>query len=208
MLRITAPNYCRRNMRLTEEKSLRHTLLGLLGLCPLLPLSGDWQTGLVLGLATLFLSLSCGFTVSLLRSPLADWSRWPALVLLLAIAVGLVEITMRAFAYTSWSTTAWFLPLLISNCLLLHGSEAGARQKPLHALRQALLSGSAMAVLLVAVGAARTGLPGDKLGATALIFAGLLLAAKNYLTRNADTGDDTSAEPPPPRRVRVTGPVR
>lgn len=185
-------------------------LLHLLGLTPLLAATATPGGALLLGIATLVATLLINAVVALLRPYIAEWQRWPLYALLIACAGGSAELLAQAYAFAWRQDVALYLPLLASNCLLFAGADASARTHLPGALRTAAASGAAMAVTLFAAALLRREFPGDSLGVSALLGAGLLLAAVRYWRGDGTTVPslDTPPAPAATRRVRVTGPVR
>ena len=71
----------------------------LLGLCPLLAVTGSVINAIGMGLATtavLVISNSC---VSLVRGVVSDAVRLPAFVMIIAAAVTCIELLMQAYTY-------------------------------------------------------------------------------------------------------------
>jgi Na+-translocating ferredoxin:NAD+ oxidoreductase subunit E len=153
-------------------------LVQLLGLCPLLAVTGTAVNGLGLGLATLFVLAGSNLTVSLLRGALKPEIRIPVFVLVIAALVTTVELVMNAYFHDLFRTLGIFIPLIVTNCAIIARAEAFAsRNRPLPALLDGLATGLGFAAVLVVLGAMREivghgALFGVKLGA----YDGLLLA--------------------------------
>ena len=126
-------------------------LVQLLGLCPLLAVSTSLGSGLGLGLATLAVLTASNAAVSLVGRHFPREIRIPVYVLLIAALVTAVELVLAAWVPALHAALGIFLPLIVTNCLLLARAEAFASRRPLH---QAVLDGLAMgggflAVLIV-----------------------------------------------------------
>src|SRR5690606_12580828 len=72
-------------------------LVQLLGLCPLLAVSGTVVNALGLGIATTLVLLGSNLIVSLIRNHVANEVRIPVFVLVIASLVTTVELVMNAF---------------------------------------------------------------------------------------------------------------
>lgn len=94
-------------------------LVQLLGLCPLLAVSGSVVNALGMGLATALVLMGTNTLVSMVRHVVPDTIRLPAFVLIIAGAVTLVELLMQAYAYGLYEVLGIFLPLITTNCAIL-----------------------------------------------------------------------------------------
>lgn len=149
-------------------------LVQLLGLCPLLAVSHSAVHALALGLATLLALTASATGVSALRHLLDRPLRLPGFLLLIASVVTAIELLMHAFLPALHAVLGLFLPLIVTNCLLLGRAEAFASRQP---VGRAALDGAAMGLgflgVLLALGALR-----ELLGHGSLFAgAGRLLAA-------------------------------
>jgi electron transport complex protein RnfE len=147
-------------------------LVQLLGLCPLLAVSNSAVNALGLGLATMLVLTGSNFTVSLLRKQAIPAIRLPAFVLIIAAFTTCAELLMQAFAYTLYQTLGIFIPLIVTNCIILGRAEGFAsRNTPLAAAFDGLMMGSGFCAVLLVLGMLR-----ELLG-TGALFAnmGLLL---------------------------------
>ena len=131
-------------------------LVQLLGLCPLLAVTGTAVNGLGLGLATLFVLSMSNLTVSLIRGALRPEVRIPVFVLVIASLVTAVELTMNAYFHELYRTLGIFIPLIVTNCAIIARAEAFAsRNAPLPSLLDGLWMGGGFALVLVTLGALR-----------------------------------------------------
>ncbi len=131
-------------------------LVQLLGLCPLLAVSNTLVNGLGLGIATLAVLVASNLLVSLSRHWLHPDLRLPAFVLMIAGFVTGVDLLFRAFFFDLHQSLGIFIPLIVTNCVILGRAEAFAsRQAPLPALADALGHGLGFAGVLVSLGAVR-----------------------------------------------------
>lgn len=131
-------------------------LVKLLGLCPLLAVSNTAINGLSLGLATLLTLLVSNTLVSSFRSAIAPAIRIPLYVLLIASTVSIIELLMQAWLPNLFITLGIFLPLIVTNCLILGRAEAFAvRQTVPLAIVDAIAMGLGFLAVLVLLGAAR-----------------------------------------------------
>ena len=131
-------------------------LVQLLGLCPLLAVSNTLVNGLGLGIATVAVLLASNLLVSISRRWLHPDLRLPAFVLMIAGFVTGIDLLFRAFFYELHQSLGIFIPLIVTNCVILGRAEAFAsRHAPLPALADALGHGLGFAGVLVSLGAIR-----------------------------------------------------
>ena len=131
-------------------------LVQLLGLCPLLAVTGSVVNALGLGLATCLVLVASNTTVSLIRNITADAVRLPTFVMIIAASVTCIELLMQAFSYGLYEVLGIFLPLITTNCVILGRADGFARKNPvLPALYDGLLMGLGFAVVLLLLGALR-----------------------------------------------------
>ena len=131
-------------------------LVQLLGLCPLLAVSNSLVNSLGLGAATLVVVASSNLLVSLLRRYIPDAIRLPVFVLLIASLTTCTELIIQAFAIELYQTLGIFLPLIVTNCMILGQAEGfAARNPPLRSLANGLVSGLGFALVLALLGSLR-----------------------------------------------------
>lgn len=134
-------------------------LVQLLGLCPLLAVSGTVVNALGLGLATTFTLCLSSLTVSLIRNQITPEIRIPVYVIIIAATVTSVELLMTAFAHQLYQTLGIFIPLIVTNCAIIGRAEAFAsRNSPIRALIDGLATGLGFTACLLAVGMLREAL--------------------------------------------------
>ena len=140
-------------------------LVQLLGLCPLLAVSTSLGSGLGLGIATLSVLVASNCAAALVGRHLPTEVRIAVFVLLIASLVTAVELALAAWVPGLHTALGIFLPLIVTNCLLLARAEAFAQRQPVH---HAALDGFAMGMgflaVLVVLGAIRELLGRGSLG--------------------------------------------
>jgi electron transport complex protein RnfE len=160
-------------------------LAALVGICPLLAVSKTFAAGLALGLASLtVLCLS-----NLLAAALAPWIaprfRLAAFLLLIAALVAAVDLVFEAGWFDLYGQVGLFVPLIVTNCLILARAETFAAH---HGLWPAFLDGLGyglgFTVLLAGLGALRElvapGLLVAALPAGAFFLLAALIALRQY----------------------------
>ena len=108
-------------------------LVQLLGLCPLLAVSNTFINALSMGLATTLVLTSSNFVVALARPVLREEIRIAIFVLVIAGFVGVVELVMQAHFYELYLILGIFIPLIVTNCIIIGRAEAFASRQPLWA---------------------------------------------------------------------------
>ena len=85
-------------------------LVQLLGLCPLLAVTGSLINGLGLGIATTFVLVGSNVTVSIIRNHIPREIRIPIFVMLIASFVTNIQLLMNAFTYQLYLVLGIFIP--------------------------------------------------------------------------------------------------
>ena len=131
-------------------------LVQLLGLCPLLGVSSSVVNALGLGLATMLVLTGSNLAVSLIRSAVTDAVRLPAFVMIIAALTTCIELLMQAFTYELYQILGIFIPLIVTNCVILGRADAFASK---NAILPSLVDGFMMslgfALVLVVLGGLR-----------------------------------------------------
>jgi len=131
-------------------------LVQLLGLCPLLAVTGTVINGLGLGLATLLTLVLSNSVVSLIRHWVRPEVRVPVFVLIIASVVTAIELSMNAWLYELFTVLGIFIPLIVTNCGILARAEAFASKNSLlPSILDGLMMGLGFTFVLVALGAIR-----------------------------------------------------
>lgn len=188
-------------------------LVQLLGLCPLLAVSNTVETATGLAVATFFVLVGSNLSISLIRSWVPETIRLPAFVLVIAAFTTCAERLVQAFDYALYESLGIFLPLIVTNCLILGRAEALARRAPvLDACVDGVAQGLGFGLALIALGALREFIGSITVLALlppgAFIGLGLLVAGHRVLKRRSDhVSTDTQPHTPGQKRVRTTGEV-
>ena len=131
-------------------------IVQLLGLCPLLAVTGTVVNAVGLGAATIFVLVCSNTAVSLVRGVVSDAVRLPTFVMIIASAVTCIELLMQAFAYELYQILGIFLPLITTNCVILGRADAFASKSPvLPAIYDGFIMGLGFTLILVLLGAMR-----------------------------------------------------
>lgn len=131
-------------------------LVQLLGLCPLLGVSSSVVNALGLGIATMLVVMGSNIAVSLIRHQVTDAIRLPVFVMIIASLTTCIELLMQAYTYELYRILGIFIPLIVTNCIILGRADAFASRNPvLPAAFDGLMMGTGFAVILVLLGALR-----------------------------------------------------
>ena len=131
-------------------------LVQLLGLCPLLAVTGTLTNALGLGLATLLVLLGSNIVVSLVRQHVPNEIRIPIFVLIIASFVTVVQLLMNAFTFGLYQSLGIFIPLIVTNCAIIGRAEAFASKNPvLPSAIDALMMGLGFLLVLLVLGGMR-----------------------------------------------------
>ena len=126
----------------------------LLGLCPLLAISNSVVNALSLGLATTLVMTLSGAAIAPIRQIVPNETRIPVFILIIAVLVTVVQFAMNAYLYSLYVVLGIFIPLIVTNCIVLARIEAFASKNP---VLESTLDGIAMGLGLTAVHPAADG---------------------------------------------------
>ncbi|MGB0733154.1 MAG: electron transport complex subunit E [Pontibacterium sp.] len=145
-------------------------LVQLLGLCPLLAVTGSVVNAIGLGIASILVLIGSNFTISLFRQFVPESVRLPIFVMIIASFVTSIELLMKAYTFELYQILGIFIPLIVTNCAIMGRADAFACKNPVHAsVVDALAMGVGFSIVLVLLGAMR-----EVLG-TGAIFADMHL---------------------------------
>lgn len=131
-------------------------LVQLLGLCPLLAVTNSVVNALGLGIATLVVLTGSNLTISAFRKLVPETVRLPIFVMVIAAFVTAIELLMQALTYDLYLILGIFIPLIVTNCIIMGRADAFASRNP---LSDSVLDGLSMSIgfmlVLVLLGAIR-----------------------------------------------------
>ena len=144
-------------LTVTEALGSRNpAFVQLLGLCPLLAVSGTTANALGLALATLLVLLGSNVLISLIRGVLPEPARLPAQMLVIAGFTTCAMLLMQAFAFDVYERIALFVQIIVTNCIILARAEQVASRTSVGiAARDGLATGLGFALALVSLGMIR-----------------------------------------------------
>lgn len=123
-------------------------LVQLLGLCPILAVSSSVVNAVSLGLATALVMTLSGAAIAPIRQLVPNEARIPVFILIIAVLVTVVQFAMNAWMYKLYLVLGIFIPLIVTNCIVLARIEAFASKNP---VLDSALDGLAMGLGLTAV---------------------------------------------------------
>jgi electron transport complex protein RnfE len=128
----------------------------MLGLCPLLAVSTTLVAGVVLALCTAGTLVVSGALIGLMRHAIPEEIRLPVFVTVVATTVTVADILLETWSVELHQTLGLFLPLIVTNCVILARAEAVAsRQPPRVAALDGAYMGIGFAWVLALLGALR-----------------------------------------------------
>ena len=131
-------------------------LVQLLGLCPLLGVSSSPVNALGLGIATILVLVLSNVSVSLIRHAVTPAVRLPAFVMIIAAVTTCIELLMQAYTYELFLILGIFIPLIVTNCIILGRADAFAAKNPvLPSAVDGFMMGLGFALVLLALGMLR-----------------------------------------------------
>ena len=131
-------------------------LVQLLGLCPLLAVTGTVINGLGLGIATLITLVLSNSIVSLIRPWLKSEIRIPIFVLIIASIVTSIELVMNAWFHELYLVLGIFIPLIVTNCAIIARAETYAsKNNLLNSALDGFMMGLGFTLVLITLGGLR-----------------------------------------------------
>ncbi|MFH2133862.1 MAG: electron transport complex subunit E [Pseudomonadota bacterium] len=151
-------------MTLSEMKDIAYNglwkqnpgLVQLLGLCPLLAVSNTLVNAVSLGIATTLVMTLSSATVAPIRSYVPNEIRIPVFVLIIAVLVTVVQYLMNAYLYGLYIVLGIFVPLIVTNCIVLARAESFASKNPvLPSAFDGMMMGLGLTAVLAVLGGLR-----------------------------------------------------
>ncbi|HEY5716120.1 MAG TPA: electron transport complex subunit E [Psychromonas sp.] len=131
-------------------------IVQLLGLCPLLAVTNTVTNALGLGLATVFVVVASNAIISLIRHHVPQAIRIPIFVMIIASLVSCIQLLMNAFTYELYLSLGIFIPLIVTNCMIIGRAEAFASKNSIkHSAFDGLMMGLGFSAVLIILGAIR-----------------------------------------------------
>jgi len=148
-------------------------LVQLLGLCPLLAVSGTFINGLGLGLATMLTLVASNASVSIIRHWVRPEVRIPIFVLIIASIVTTIELAMNAWFHELFLILGIFIPLIVTNCSIIARAESFASKNTVFdSALDGFMMGMGFLLVLVTLGTLREVIGAGTLFANAHLMFG------------------------------------
>ncbi|MBI5938533.1 MAG: electron transport complex subunit E [Betaproteobacteria bacterium] len=131
-------------------------IVQILGLCPLLAISNNVVNALSLGLATTLVMTVSNGAVALVRNLIPHAIRIPVFILIVAALVTVVDLLMHAYLLSLYLVLGIFIPLIVTNCIVLARVEAFASKRSTwHSVLDGAFMGLGLTLVLLTLGAVR-----------------------------------------------------
>ncbi len=128
----------------------------LLGLCPILAISTSMVNAVSLGLATTLVMALSNLAVASLRNFIPYEIRIPVFILIIATLVTVVDLSFNAFLHSLYLVLGIFIPLIVTNCIVLARVEAyAAKNDPITSTVDGTMMGLGLVCVLAVLGGVR-----------------------------------------------------
>jgi len=132
------------------------SIVQILGLCPLLATTTNAVNGIMLSLATIIVMAMSGVAIASLRNLIPHEIRIPVFILIVAALVTVVDLLFNANLHELYLVLGIFIPLIVTNCIVLARVEAfAAKNPPLQSTFDGVFMGVGMLWTLALLGAMR-----------------------------------------------------
>ncbi len=128
----------------------------LLGLCPTLAVTTSMINGLSLGIATAIVMAVSNASVSPIRKFIPTEIRVPVFILIIASLVTIIDFSIHAFIQPLYKALGIFIPLIVTNCIVLARVESfAAKNETTASFFDGLFMGLGLAMVLTLLGGFR-----------------------------------------------------
>jgi electron transport complex protein RnfE len=151
------------------------SIVQILGLCPLLAVTTNAVNGIMLSLATIVVMALSNVAVASLRNFIPHEIRIPVFILIVAALVTVVDLLFNANLHELYLVLGIFIPLIVTNCIVLARVEAfAAKNPPLQSTLDGIFMGVGMLWTLSLLGGLRELIgAGTLFSGIDLVFPGL-----------------------------------
>jgi electron transport complex protein RnfE len=126
-------------------------LVLMLGLCPVLAVSGTFRDALGMGVAAICVLLGSNLVISLIRRGVPSQLRIPIFIIVISTFVTIIDYTMQAYQPELYKMLGVFVPLIVVNCIILARAEAFASK---HSVSASILDALGIGIgFILAIGA-------------------------------------------------------
>ncbi|MCM8785702.1 MAG: electron transport complex subunit E [Candidatus Omnitrophica bacterium] len=98
----------------------------MLGLCPVLAVSGSVKDALGMGIAVIFVLTGSNMVISLIRKIVPSYVRIPVFIVVIATFVTITDYFLAAYSPQIHKNLGVYLPLIVVNCIILGRAEGFA----------------------------------------------------------------------------------
>ena len=131
-------------------------LVQLLGLCPTLAMTVSLVNGFSLGLMTAVVMAASNASVAPIRQWVPTEIRIPVFILIIAALVTIIDLSMHAYLQSLHAVLGIFIPLIVTNCIVLARVEAFAAKNPVvPSALDGFMMGFGLALVLATLGGLR-----------------------------------------------------
>ncbi len=128
-------------------------LVQILGMCPMMAISNSTVNAMGLAMATILTMTVSNGLGSALRHWVRPEVRLPVFVMIVASVVTVIELWMNAYFNTLYHVLGIFLPLIVTNCIVIARVEGFAARNPvLPSLYDGFIMGAGFGLVLVTLG--------------------------------------------------------
>lgn len=131
-------------------------LVQVLGLCPALAVTASIVNALGLSIATTVILVASNLIISLIRNYISEEIRIPVFIIVIASFVSAIALLIKAYVPALDKSLGIFIPLIVTNCVILGRAEAFASKNgPIASILDGLTTGLGFLIVLVVLGAMR-----------------------------------------------------
>ncbi len=131
-------------------------LVQLLGLCPTLAMTVSLVNGFSLGVMTAVVMAASNASVAPIRQWVPTEIRIPVFILIIAALVTIIDLSMHAYLQSLHAVLGIFIPLIVTNCIVLARVEAFAAKNPVvPSALDGFMMGFGLALVLATLGGVR-----------------------------------------------------
>ena len=131
-------------------------LVQLLGLCPTLAMTVSLVNGFSLGIMTAVVMAASNASVAPFRQWVPTEIRIPVFILIVAALVTIIDLSMHAYLQSLHAVLGIFIPLIVTNCIVLARVEAFAAKNPvIPSALDGFMMGFGLSLVLATLGGVR-----------------------------------------------------
>jgi len=131
-------------------------IVQLLGMCPTLAMTVSLVNGFSLGLMTALVMAASNASVAPIRKLVPTEIRIPVFILIIAALVTVIDLAMHAYLQSLHTVLGIFIPLIVTNCIVLARVEAFAAKNPvMPSALDGFMMGFGLALVLAVLGGIR-----------------------------------------------------